>query len=182
MRDEMIDRLELDGDCLRLRRSLADAIGEATLGGQLDDERRQRIVRAIAGRGVDFVVQEAVSLSTMPIWHNGKLEPRPFILRLFLTRAGDRWTVMPGGFVRIADNATRAPSACNAAAAPRTPGCCPKSRWRKRHAAADARAHRHPASGRRAAEPCRRQPVLGRPLRRARRGDAAAGAGAAPPR
>ena len=47
--------------------------------------------------------------------------------------------------------------------------------------AADARAHFHPARRGRAAEPRRRQPVLGRALRRARRGDAAAGAGPDPP-
>jgi uncharacterized alpha-E superfamily protein len=84
---------------------LADAVGEGTLGEQLDEERRKRIVRAISDRGVDFVVQEAVTLSTMPTWHDGRLEPRPFILRLFLSRTGDKWSVMPGGFVRIADNA-----------------------------------------------------------------------------
>ena len=62
-------------------------------------------MQAIADRGVDFVAQEAVTLSTMPVWHDGRLEPRPFILRLFLARTGDGWPVMPGGFVRIADNA-----------------------------------------------------------------------------
>ena len=30
--------------------------------------------------------------------------PRPFILRVFLTRHGDGWTVMPGGFVRIGEH------------------------------------------------------------------------------
>ena len=53
---------------------------------------------------MDFVVQEPVKLSTMPVLHDGRLRPRPFILRLFLTRVGDGWTVMPGGFVRIADD------------------------------------------------------------------------------
>ena len=105
VRDEMIDRLDSMVIASAFGDHLADAIGEGTLGEELDDDRRQRIVRAIAGRGVDFVVQEAVSLSTMPTWQNGRLEPRPFILRLFLTRTGDKWAVMPGGFVRIADNA-----------------------------------------------------------------------------
>ena len=30
--------------------------------------------------------------------------PRPFTLRLFLARTGEGWTVMPGGFVRIAND------------------------------------------------------------------------------
>ena len=41
----------------------------------------------------------------MPAWHEGKLVPRPFILRLMLARVGDDWRVMPGGFVRVADSA-----------------------------------------------------------------------------
>src|SRR5262245_53974739 len=34
----------------------------------------------------------------------GRLEPRPFTLRLFLARTSDGWRVMPGGFVRVADD------------------------------------------------------------------------------
>ena len=64
-----------------------------------------QILEAIAHRGIDFVAQEAVTLSTTPVWRNGRLEPRPFTLRLFLARAGDGWRVMPGGFVRVADDA-----------------------------------------------------------------------------
>jgi uncharacterized alpha-E superfamily protein len=45
-----------------------------------------------------------VTLSTMPVWNEGGFEPRPFILRLYLARVGDGWAVMPGGFVRIADD------------------------------------------------------------------------------
>jgi uncharacterized circularly permuted ATP-grasp superfamily protein/uncharacterized alpha-E superfamily protein len=76
---------------------------EGVLGASLDSARRTRILRAIADRGVDFVVQEVVTLSTMPVWRERRLEPRPFSLRLFLAKAGNAWQVMPGGFVRIAD-------------------------------------------------------------------------------
>ena len=41
----------------------------------------------------------------MPVWRDGRLQPRPFILRLYLARIGERWQMMPGGFVRIADSA-----------------------------------------------------------------------------
>ena len=60
---------------------------------------------SIQDRGVDYVVQEAVTLSTMPVWRDGRLQPRPFTLRLFLAKVGARWQVMPGGFVRIAESA-----------------------------------------------------------------------------
>jgi uncharacterized circularly permuted ATP-grasp superfamily protein/uncharacterized alpha-E superfamily protein len=82
----------------------AHGLGQGVIGSTLDPERRQRILENIAIRSVDYVAQEAVTLSTMPVWRDGHLEPRPFILRLFLAKVGDGWTVMPGGFVRIAEN------------------------------------------------------------------------------
>src|ERR1700730_13786504 len=74
------------------------------LGAALEPEERSQILEQIARRGIDFVAKEAVSLSTTPVWHNGRLEPRPFALRLFLARVSDGWKVMPGGFVRVADD------------------------------------------------------------------------------
>ena len=62
-------------------------------------------MQAIHDRGIDYVAQEAVTLSTMPVWRDGRLQPRPFTLRLFLAEVGDGWQVMPGGFVRIAEHA-----------------------------------------------------------------------------
>jgi uncharacterized alpha-E superfamily protein len=40
----------------------------------------------------------------MPVWRDGRLQPRPFTLRLFVARLGERWQVLPAGFVRIADD------------------------------------------------------------------------------
>ena len=104
-RDEMIGKL----DKMVIASAFTDnlpgrSIGAAALGATLDEEQRAHIAQAITDRGIDFVLQEAVTLSTMPVWHEGALEPRPFILRLYLARVGDGWAVMPGGFVRIADD------------------------------------------------------------------------------
>jgi len=46
-----------------------------------------------------------VRLSTMPVWTGGRLEPRPFILRVYLAATADGWVVMPGGFCRVSDRA-----------------------------------------------------------------------------
>jgi uncharacterized circularly permuted ATP-grasp superfamily protein/uncharacterized alpha-E superfamily protein len=105
LRDEMIANLDTMVIASAFADHLPGAIGEGTLGASLDEAQRERLVQGIADRGVDFVVQEAVTLSTMPVWHGGRLEPHPFILRLFMARTGDGWSVMPGGFVRIAENA-----------------------------------------------------------------------------
>jgi uncharacterized circularly permuted ATP-grasp superfamily protein/uncharacterized alpha-E superfamily protein len=74
------------------------------LGAALGPDERKRILAELAHRGVDYVAKEAVALSTTPVWRNGTLEPRPFTLRLFLARTHDGWCVMPGGFVRVADD------------------------------------------------------------------------------
>ncbi|MBV8745110.1 MAG: circularly permuted type 2 ATP-grasp protein [Xanthobacteraceae bacterium] len=80
-------------------------LGQGVLGAALEPVRRDRILQDIATRSIDYVAQEAVTLSTMPVWRDGHFEPRPFILRLFVAKVGDGWTVMPGGFVRIAEHA-----------------------------------------------------------------------------
>ena len=105
MREKMIDRL----DTMVIARAFESHVdghsaGEV-LGAKLDDAQRQTLIRSIRDRGVDYVAQEAVTLSSMPVWRDGRLQPLPFTLRLFLAKVGDRWQVMPGGFVRIADNA-----------------------------------------------------------------------------
>ena len=88
----------------------------------------------------------------------------------------------PAASVRVADDARRARGEPAAGRAHRpTPGCCRTSRWPRRRCCRRRTGSRS-ARDRRAAEPRRRQSVLGRPLRRACGGDAAAGSGARHPR
>ncbi|MGE3362789.1 MAG: circularly permuted type 2 ATP-grasp protein [Rhizobiaceae bacterium] len=54
-----------------------------------------------ARNGRHFVGQEQVTLSTTPVWEDGRLTPRPLSLRVFLARTADGWTALPGGFARI---------------------------------------------------------------------------------
>ena len=42
-------------------------------------------------------------LSTTPVWDNGRITPRPFVLRVFAATTANGWTLMPGGFCRIAE-------------------------------------------------------------------------------
>jgi uncharacterized circularly permuted ATP-grasp superfamily protein/uncharacterized alpha-E superfamily protein len=55
----------------------------------------------LAADGGGLVGQEAVQLSTTPAWVDGRLVPRPMVLRVFLGRTAQGWAVMPGGFARI---------------------------------------------------------------------------------
>src|SRR5215469_12214680 len=104
-RDEIIDRLD---EMVIASAFLGELPGHGerreVLGAMLEPDERTRILEQIAHRGIDFVAKEAVTLSTTPVWRNGRLEPRPFTLRLFLARTNDGWRVMPGGFVRVADD------------------------------------------------------------------------------
>jgi uncharacterized alpha-E superfamily protein len=71
------------------------------LPSNLSSAERTRLFDAVEARGLDYVGQEVVRLSTAPVWNNGQLVPRPFVLRVFATVTPDGWQVMPGGFCRI---------------------------------------------------------------------------------
>jgi uncharacterized alpha-E superfamily protein len=79
--------------------------GQPLLGAALTAAEEEKLEGAIAERGVDFACQEVVNLSTTPVWHDGRLLPRPFVLRVYAARTPDGWTVMPGGFCRISGRA-----------------------------------------------------------------------------
>jgi uncharacterized alpha-E superfamily protein len=73
------------------------------LASELSASERERLKTAIEHRGIDYVGQELVRLSTTPVWDDGRITPRPFVLRVFAAATQDGWTIMPGGFCRIAD-------------------------------------------------------------------------------
>lgn len=73
------------------------------LVAELGAAEREALRARIAQRGLDFVGQEVVRLSTMPVMQGGRLEPRPMTLRVFAAATPDGWQVMPGGFCRVSD-------------------------------------------------------------------------------
>lgn len=76
--------------------------GGAQLGSEMRGEDRARLLQDMARRPQDYIGQEIVHLSTMPVADGGRLIARPFTLRVFAARnARGGWTVMPGGFARI---------------------------------------------------------------------------------
>ena len=75
----------------------------SVIGEELSPSERRTLRDAIAARGLDYVGQEIVRLSTTPRWVEDRLEPRPFVLRVYCAATVDGWRVMPGGFCRISD-------------------------------------------------------------------------------
>jgi uncharacterized circularly permuted ATP-grasp superfamily protein/uncharacterized alpha-E superfamily protein len=78
---------------------------DGVIGGDLAPDARAALRDDLVRRGVDYVGQELVRLSTLPTVGDNALEPRPFSLRVFAARdANGDWRVMPGGFARIGDH------------------------------------------------------------------------------
>ncbi len=89
--------------------TIADAFGPQALPGQLisklDPLARGALIDALRERPIDYVGQDVARLSTTPVYENGRLSPRPFVLRVYAAATPDGWAVMPGGFCRISDKA-----------------------------------------------------------------------------
>lgn len=94
--------------CKRAKSSAAPTIISSAYGTSLPmDSSTTALDQEGALLPADQVAQEVVRLSTMPTLNSDptgpKLVPKPFSLRVFLARTPDGWTVMPGGFCRVAD-------------------------------------------------------------------------------
>ncbi|RWX79097.1 hypothetical protein EPK99_11060 [Neorhizobium lilium] len=78
-----------------------DDNGQSVLGSTLRETARDTVGDWLASEGSQLVGQEVVTLSTTPVYVDGKLTPRPMSLRVFAARTEDGWQLMPGGFARI---------------------------------------------------------------------------------
>lgn len=82
--------------------ALPFAIGANTaLGGRFRGDAPESLSDWIAANAARLVGQEAVTLSTTPVWSEGRLVPRPMTIRVFAARTAEGWTFMPGGYARI---------------------------------------------------------------------------------
>lgn len=71
------------------------------LDAHLDGPDAAQLAALLQASGRDLVGQEAVTLSTTPVFESGTLVPRPMCVRISLGRTADGWVVMPGGYARI---------------------------------------------------------------------------------
>ncbi|MEO6013874.1 MAG: circularly permuted type 2 ATP-grasp protein [Devosia sp.] len=71
------------------------------LGSTLDAAPKAALMKRLMEDGGQFVGQEPVTLSTAPVYVDGRLEPRPITLRVYAARTAKGWTIMPGGFARV---------------------------------------------------------------------------------
>ncbi len=81
--------------------SLPFSKDEGTALGVNFSDNPQKLAEQLEAKGQYLVGQEAVSLSTTPVFQDGQLQPRPMTLRCFALRTPNGWTIMPGGYARI---------------------------------------------------------------------------------
>ncbi|MGA3222447.1 MAG: circularly permuted type 2 ATP-grasp protein [Acidobacteriaceae bacterium] len=74
---------------------------EPVFGGRLGPGERSRLLAELENRPNEFVGQELLNLSSVPVWSDGNLMPRRVVLRVYIAAAGDSWIVMPGGLTRV---------------------------------------------------------------------------------
>ncbi len=74
-------------------------------GAALSTQDRWALAERIRARPHLFVGQEQLALSTAPVVVDGRLEPRPMVLRSFAVAREEGYVVMPGGLSRVAPSA-----------------------------------------------------------------------------
>jgi uncharacterized circularly permuted ATP-grasp superfamily protein/uncharacterized alpha-E superfamily protein len=75
--------------------------------GEMTPEEREDLRRRIEFMPHEFVAQEWVEYANAPALDDGKLVPRPVLLRVYLVATEDGYAVMPGGLTRTAPLARR---------------------------------------------------------------------------
>jgi uncharacterized circularly permuted ATP-grasp superfamily protein/uncharacterized alpha-E superfamily protein len=88
-------------DDIVVKAAITTQARKPSFGGRLSITEREELVAAIRARPFEFVGQEQVALSTVPMWLNDKPEPRRVSVRAFVATNGDSFTVMPGGLTRV---------------------------------------------------------------------------------
>jgi uncharacterized circularly permuted ATP-grasp superfamily protein/uncharacterized alpha-E superfamily protein len=86
-----------------IKPAFADASMEPVFVSDLDASARLEWANRLGTTADEYVVEEFLPLSHAPVWHDGRLESRALMLRVFLLADGHGdYRVMPGGLSRIA--------------------------------------------------------------------------------
>lgn len=84
-----------------IKPTFASSRFEPIFGDRLSAEKRDALVARMRARPRDFVAQERLLLSTVPVVAGQQLQPRHVLVRAFLTATPEGFAVMPGGLTRV---------------------------------------------------------------------------------
>ena len=83
--------------------ALDGTFSKPRLMADLTADERAAFIARLEDRPGDFVGQEVVRLSTMPVLREDRLEPAPFVLRVYAAWTPEGFRIMPGGFCRTSE-------------------------------------------------------------------------------
>ncbi len=78
--------------------------GPTHFGPRLSAKEKLELVGLINKFPERYCGQEILSQATTPVFENGKLQPRHFLMRVFMVADDNGWKMMPGGLVRYPAN------------------------------------------------------------------------------
>jgi len=79
--------------------------GDEIIASRLNAEGRRQLLDHIQAQPYNYIAQELISRSAVPVFRDGKIQTGHAALRTFLVADGDNYAVMPGGLVRVAPTA-----------------------------------------------------------------------------
>jgi uncharacterized circularly permuted ATP-grasp superfamily protein/uncharacterized alpha-E superfamily protein len=76
--------------------------GEEIIVSDLKDENREKLVARLKASPYDWVAQEKVTRSALPVWSSSGIQCGHAAVRAFLVEDESSWHIMPGGLIRVA--------------------------------------------------------------------------------
>lgn len=96
--------------------------GTEFIVSQLEVSARQTLREQIKLKPWEYIAQHRVARSSLPIWNQGRVQCGHAAVRAYLVADEDRYHLMPGGLVRVADTIAPMELSINA-------GTCSKDLW-----------------------------------------------------
>ncbi|MGB0371311.1 MAG: circularly permuted type 2 ATP-grasp protein [Opitutales bacterium] len=87
---------------LVIKRTFRQTNRDSYFGPHLSATEREALKQEILVNPEQWCAQEIVSRATTPVYQNGGITPRHFLIRVFMIPHDDDWIIMPGGLGRIA--------------------------------------------------------------------------------
>lgn len=99
---EQREYVEAHLDELVIKPAFQASGGEEIFAARLSASERRDLLARILKRPYDFVAQETIARSAVPVWKDGRVASGHAAVRTFLVADQDGYKLMPGGLVRVA--------------------------------------------------------------------------------